>query len=170
MKLIILTGASGSGKSSIARAISKRSENITCLSFDSIGVPPAEEMIAQYGSGEAWQKAMTQEWLKRIKEKYQSDKFVLFEGQSRISFIQSALKVNGIDGATVVLVDCNDEVRKRRLDDLRKQPDLANSQMMKWAQFLRDEAHAAKIKILETGDESVSRSVEKILKIFGAGG
>jgi shikimate kinase len=53
MPLVILIGASGSGKTTIARAIQERyAESVDVFFFDRIGVPSIEQMIARYGSGE----------------------------------------------------------------------------------------------------------------------
>jgi uridine kinase len=57
MPLVILIGASGSGKTTIARRIEDRfAEDVEVFYFDRIGLPSPEKMIAEYGSGEAWQR------------------------------------------------------------------------------------------------------------------
>jgi len=67
VRLVILIGASGSGKTTIARAIEHRyPDEVEVLYFDRIGVPPVEEMIAEYGSGEAWQRAKTLDWMAKL--------------------------------------------------------------------------------------------------------
>ncbi len=67
MFLVILIGASGSGKTTIARAIEHRyAEQVEVFYFDQVGVPSVEEMIAQYGSGEGWQRAKTLEWMAKL--------------------------------------------------------------------------------------------------------
>jgi adenylate kinase family enzyme len=85
MKLIILTGASGAGKTTIAKALAKANSQIGSFSFDSIGVQSTEKMIADYRSGEEWQRQKTIEWLARLGQELKSGP-VLFEGQARISF------------------------------------------------------------------------------------
>ncbi|PKA45472.1 AAA family ATPase [Rhizobium sullae] len=67
MPVAILIGASGSGKTTIARAVSERfRDNVEVLFFDRIGVPTFEDMVREYGSSEAWQRAKTIEWMKDI--------------------------------------------------------------------------------------------------------
>jgi hypothetical protein len=53
-----------SSRSMIPQIRSKkpRSPIINCLYFDSIGVPSPEQMIAEFGSGENWQRAKTFDW------------------------------------------------------------------------------------------------------------
>jgi dephospho-CoA kinase len=60
MPLVILIGASAAGKTTIAKAIEARhGDEADVHYFDRIGVPSVEEMIAEYGSGEAWQRVKT---------------------------------------------------------------------------------------------------------------
>jgi adenylate kinase family enzyme len=51
MGIVILTGASGSGKTTIAEEISQQCPDVRVFRFDSIGVPSPEERIAGWGSG-----------------------------------------------------------------------------------------------------------------------
>ena len=161
-KLIVLTGASGSGKTTLANAVaSKHGARIEVLLFDSIGVPPAEEMISRFGAGEAWQRAMTREWMKTIAA-IKNRSSVLFEGQMRISFIHEALASAGIQEARIILVDCDDETRRHRLVGERAQDELANPTMMNWARFLRNEAVQRGHEILDTSRLNVDACVERI--------
>ncbi len=50
----------------------------------------------------------------------------------------------------MILMDCDDETRTRRLTQERGQPELANPRMMDWARFLRREAHEAGCEVLDT--------------------
>jgi adenylate kinase family enzyme len=91
MGLVIMTGASGSGKTTIAKTIEVEHPSITVFRFDTIGVPSAAVM-ATYGTGfqpgGAWQQAATLQWFKRIAPIVAAGQTVLFEGQMRIAFIQ----------------------------------------------------------------------------------
>jgi adenylate kinase family enzyme len=50
MRLVILTGASGSGKTTIAERIEQQDAGRTrVFRFDSIGVPSPEERLARWG-------------------------------------------------------------------------------------------------------------------------
>jgi energy-coupling factor transporter ATP-binding protein EcfA2 len=117
MRLVVLTGASGSGKTAIAQAIaSERPPVAEVLHFDSIGVPTAEERIAGWGSFEGgWQRAMTLEWMARISAMRDLDRPVLFEGQMRLAFLREGLSSAGLTGARIILVDCDDATRCDRL-------------------------------------------------------
>ena len=118
-------------------------------------------MIPRFGSGEAWQRTKTMEWMKRIAA-IKNGASVLFEGQMRISFIHEALASAGIQGAHIILVDCDDETRRHRLVGERAQDELANPTMMNWARFLRDEAKQRGHEILDTSRLDVAACVERI--------
>ena len=136
--------------------------------FDSIGVPSVEQMRRESGPGHepggAWQRAMTLQWMRRIRTILDLGTSVLLEGQMRIAFIREALAENQISSVHVILLDCNDTTRARRLRVHRSQPDLADRDMMNWARYLREEAHAADVRILDTGQLSLAECVRVIVK------
>jgi len=163
MPLVILTGASGSGKTAIAETIETRRPGFAdVFCFDQIGVPSLEAMATEYGSGEAWQRAKTLEWMVRIASLRALDRPVLFEGQMRLAFVREGLLSAGIADARVVLVDCDDETRTHRLLTHRNQPELANPSTMSWAAFLRREAQAAGYAVLDTSKISLEAGVEHV--------
>ena len=164
--LLILTGASGSGKTTLAHAVQIALPMCEVRFFDSIGIPSAEIMATytgDYGPGGGWQRAMTMEWMRRIAPLLNSGKMVLFEGQMRIAFIEEALAAEGITNARVVLIDCSDSVRVARLTNDRRQPDLANEDMMNWGRFLREEAKRGNYEILDTGSLPFRSSVNQLI-------
>jgi RNase adaptor protein for sRNA GlmZ degradation len=167
MRLIILTGASGSGKTAIADAIETRRPGLAdVLRFDRTGVPSPEEMVKGWGSGEAWQRAMTLTWIARIAALRGSNRPVLFEGQMRLAFVQEGLKSAGITDARLILVDCDDETRVHRLIAHRKQPELANPAMMNWAASLRREAQAGGYDVLNTSKLSLEQAVDHVCALL----
>jgi shikimate kinase len=167
MGFIILTGASGSGKTAIAEAIASRySENVDVYHFDRVGVPSPKEMIANYGSTEAWQLAKTHEWMVKIAANRRTARHILFEGQMRCSFVLEAAAAAGIAEFILILVDCDDATRARCLTLERRQPDLANPTMMSWARYLRNEAHQLHCTILDTTVLSLEEYVKQIWTQF----
>jgi len=165
MRLIVLTGASGSGKTSIARAVQTRhADRVDAFFFDSIGIPSRQQMVEEFGSAEEWQRVKTSEWMARIAGTTHPRPNVLFEGQTRISFLNEAIAASGLRDCRIVLVDCDDRTRRQRLTHDRVQPDLANPEMMLWAEFLRNEAQRHGCDIIDTSSVPIDACVERILR------
>ena len=169
MPLMVLTGASGAGKTTIASAIEHaHGERVDVFYMDRIGVPSAEDMVANFGSGEEWQRAATRAWMERLAPLLADGRTILFEGQTRFAFLKEAAENAGIANWHGVLVDCDDPTRGIRLASHRGQAELANSHMMNWAAFLRREAIAGGYEILDTTDLSLADEVEWVLRRLGS--
>jgi predicted kinase len=170
MTLVIMTGASGSGKTTIAQAVESAELPIRVFCFDSIGVPSAAVMGSEGDShqpGGAWQRARTFEWIQRIGPIVSGGEHVLFEGQMRIAFIRDALAHSAVEAARIICVDCDDFTRTRRLTCGRLQPELATDNMMGWSRYLRQEALDASCDILDTSNLYLAESVNSVLAVFG---
>ncbi len=163
---MVLTGASGAGKTTIASVIETLHPEFTVFRFDTMGVPSAEVMAA-FGTGHqpggAWQRAMTLRWVERITPFLKTGASVLLEGQMRIAFIQEALTTYEISNARVILVECDDETRTGRLTNDRQQPELANDSMSSWSRYLHQEALEAGCEIVDTGALPLAESVRRIV-------
>jgi chloramphenicol 3-O-phosphotransferase len=163
--LVVLTGASGSGKTTLAKTIQERYPNeCEVVFFDSVGVPSTEEMKKWGGPdpGASWQRATTLEWFAKLAPILRAGRSVLFEGQMRLAFIHEALDAFEITAAHIVLVDCDDITRAKRLTGERNNPALANERMMKWAAYLRAEAMHAGYHILDTRHSTLDECVEHL--------
>ena len=162
-KIFFLIGASGSGKTTATKELERRGlANFKILYFDSIGVPSIEEMEVKHGGPEEWQKIKTIEWVKVIKRDFLSDTHVLFDGQTRPSFIEKACHNNGIKEFEVILFDCSDEERKRRLV-ARGQANLADENMMNWARYLRKECQDRGYRVIDTTPMKIEEMVSQLL-------
>ena len=163
MPLVVLIGASGSGKTTIAHAIEHRhADSVEVFYFDRVGVPSTEQMIADYGSGEEWQRVKTVEWMVKLGQLGKPGSKLLFEGQTRLSSLAEGAAAAGGLVYRPILLDCDDETRSRRLSLERKQPELANETMMSWARYLRREANQRGCEILDTSTLSLEQCVSYV--------
>jgi len=149
-KIIFIIGASGSGKTTLVKKLEKEeSAHFRVLYFDSIQVPSFEEMQERYGGPEEWQRVKTIEWVEEIKKNWLPIQSVVLDGQTRPSFIEEACQKNEISEFEIILLDCSDDERKRRLID-RGDNNLADVHMMRWAEYLRKECQNRGYCIIDT--------------------
>lgn len=92
---------------------------------------------------------------------------MLFEGQTRLSFLAEAAKAAGNLSHRLLLLDCNNQERARRLA-ARGQPELANATMMEWAEYLRRDAAAHNCSVLDTSFTTLQASVDHVLTLLDA--
>lgn len=152
--VVIVTGASGAGKTTIVRALeARRLEGVACHYFDSIGVPQ--------GAGASWQEAMTELWIARLHANHTARVHVL-DGQVRISMARDVMRRQHVDGR-IVLVDCGHETREARLRTDRGQPGLASRDMACWAAYLRGQADALGLPVIDTGTAGVDAAVDALI-------
>jgi hypothetical protein len=64
--------------------------------------------------------------------------------------------------AEIVLVDCDPVKRNERLRTDRSQPELANPQMDCWAAYLRGQADALKLSVIDTSNDSLKKSAVEL--------
>ncbi len=161
---VILTGASGVGKTSIAEGIEVLDSGIAVYQGDKIGLP-SPEILASFGPAEgpggSSQRGFALYWIGKIASEAGAGP-VLLETQCRIAFLQEALALHRVATARVVLVECNDETRDARLIHDRRQPDLANDDMKNWSRYLHREAVEAGYEILDTTSIPLAESVTYI--------
>ena len=162
--LLCVVGASGAGKTAAVDALeARRLTGVTCHHFDSIGVPSPDAMVREWGSGERWQEEMTKRWLARLATSAGGAEIAVLEGQTRPSFIQAHVPSSGLRHR-ILLLDCSAAVRQRRLCGPRAQPELSNPQMDSWAAYLRGQADALRLRVIDTSDCSVAQVADILQK------
>ena len=165
-RTLVVTGASGAGKTATVRALEVRAvPGVRCFYFDSIGVPTAEVMEREHGGGEKWQAAATAEWLARLSGLSAEVRVAVLEGQTRPSFVFSAAAQVAPGTAHVVLLDCSSDVRAARLRGSRQQPELVNVRMDHWAAYLRGQAEALDLAVIDTSLLTVAEAAEQLEEI-----
>jgi ribose 1,5-bisphosphokinase PhnN len=161
-KLFFVIGASGAGKTSALKQIENMHlPNLKIFYFDSIGVPSFQEMEKECGSTDEWQRIMTTQWIRRMKDEEQKDTVIL-DAQTRPSFIIDACKSEKVEFFEIILFDCSDEVRRKRLE-ARGQPELADDRMMSWARYLREACRGGICNIIDNSNKTVEESVTSLV-------
>jgi len=158
-----VTGASGAGKTATVQALDSRAiPGVRCFYFDSIGVPTVEEMEREYGGGDAWQASATAEWLGRLSTLPADVRVAVLDGQTRPSFVLAHASRALPRAVHVTLLDCAHDVRRDRLRGPRQQPELATDRMDHWAAYLRGQADALHLPVIETTALSVTEAADEL--------
>ncbi len=157
--VLVLTGASGSGKTSLTQAIEAlKIPGVACFHCDSIYHDLPEEIRSD---GETAQDAILEHWLKRVLADPETEVAIL-ETQIRPQRANRMLRKFAIVPHQVVLVECEHSEREARLRGARAQPELANPQMENWAAYLRGQADALGLAVIDTSEISVSNPVARL--------
>ncbi len=115
------------------------------------------EIEREFGSGERWQAHATEQWLLRLSKQPGLPAVSVLDGQTRPSFVRAALERVPQMNLRMLLLDCSSAVREARLV-ARGHSELANHQMDTWSAYLRGQADALALPVIDTS----SRSVEQI--------
>ncbi len=125
MSAFLIVAVQDRARQPIAREVAQRfAADVDVFHFDQIGVPSPELMQSGHGSAEGWQRARTIEWMAKLGSLSKARRALLFEGQTRLSFLAEGAAAAGIPAYIPILIDCDDETRSRRLLVERKQPEL----------------------------------------------
>ena len=155
--ILFVIGASGAGKTAAVHALEQQQlSGVGCYHFDSIGVPSAQVMEQEWGGGERWQEQTTTRWIERLAANADRVEIAVLEGQTRPSFVQAAIERLGVRGSRIVLLDCQPAVRGARLAGPRAQPELNNERMDAWAAYLRGQADALALPVLDSTTRSIA--------------
>jgi RNase adaptor protein for sRNA GlmZ degradation len=161
--IVVITGASGAGKTTAVEALATaRVPGVSCFYFDSIGVPSAEVMERDFGSGENWQAFATADWLERLSTLTDDVRVAVLDGQTRPSVVFEAADRASRRAVHVVLLDCSMEVRSMRLSGARRQPELASERMNNWAAYLRGQADALHLDVIDTTSLTVAEVATRL--------
>jgi hypothetical protein len=161
--ILVVTGASGVGKTTLVRGLEARGlPGISCHYFDSIGVPSAEVMERDFGGGAAWQEQTTRAWIARLSSR--SERVAILEGQTRPSVVRAAFRDAGIRQGAIVLIDCAPATRNSRLQGARGQAELASAQMDAWAAYLRGQADALDLPIIDTTSLAPAVALDELVR------
>lgn len=105
--LLVLTGSSCAGKSTLAFAVADRFRDLAVHDFDEVGVPA--------GADRRWRQRTMERWVRRALEYQGHGVDLLLTAQSPLGEILAVPSATLLDGIAVCLVDVADEVRRDRL-------------------------------------------------------
>ena len=140
--MFLLTGASGSGKTTCLVALVDRVPGVVLHDFDDIGVPSAPTA--------AWRVRANQTWLQHALDYQAEGRDMLLAGQTPLGELLASPSAIELDGIAACLLDCDDAERRRRLS---ARPGHHGSEHFAWAEWQR--GHAAD----PTWDQHVIRDV-----------
>jgi hypothetical protein len=159
--IVFVIGASVAGKTAAVTELAARpSSGARCFYFDSIGVPSAEAMVREFGSGEQWQSHATKQWVDHVVADGCNDVAVL-DGQTRPSVVTAATAGAGSVCTSIVILDCSPDGRATRLA-VRGQPELASSQVTSWAAYLRGQAEALGLAVVDTSALTIAEVADAL--------
>jgi energy-coupling factor transporter ATP-binding protein EcfA2 len=161
--ILAVVGASGAGKTTlVGRLAALTLPGVGCYHFDSIGVPTPDEMAARFDTGWSWQAWALGEWLARLVRNEDRVRVAVLDAQVRPSAVRDAFARHGVTRGGVLLVDCAPAERNARLRGPRGQPDLATADMDAWAAYLRGQADALGVPVLDTTGASAETSLAEL--------
>lgn len=159
----MVVGASGAGKSTLTRALAAlRLPGVVCHHFDTIGVPPPEEIAANFGDGAAWQAWALDQWVRRLVRNDDGAALAVLDAQVRPHAALDALRRHGVECGRVVLVDCAYDERNARLRGPRVQPELATPDMDCFAAYMRGQADALGLPVLDTTGRPAAACLDEL--------
>ncbi|HEX3101788.1 MAG TPA: hypothetical protein VHQ01_08355 [Pyrinomonadaceae bacterium] len=161
--ILVLTGASGAGKTSLIVKLNELAirgvEGINC---DRVTIDDAE--TAEPSDKQA---RILSHWISKFREEDIRVEVAVLDTQIRPHIAQGVLDHAGVEFSQIVLVDCDPAIRNERLRTERQQPELANPQMDCWAAYLRGQADALRLTIIQTGDSTLDECTKILEEIVG---
>ena len=104
----------------------------------------------------------TRRWIAELAADRARGRVSVLDGQVRPSEVRAAFARSEVSRGEILLVDCDPKVREARLV-ARNQPELATADMRAWAAYLRGQADALHLPILDTTTITVEEGVEELV-------
>ena len=151
--ILVLTGASGAGKTTLALKLNELAiTGVKGINCDRV------EVESEAGSADR-QADILRYWIAQLSQPETGIELAVLDTQIRPHRALEVLSQAAIDHAQIVLVDCDPVKRNERLNMDRGQPELANPRMDCWAAYLRGQADALKLSIIDTSNDSLDQSL-----------
>ena len=156
--ILIVTGASGAGKTTLTLKLNELAiPGVIGINCDRVKIEVDET------AGATDQQAnILRYWISYLGQAETGTELAVLDTQIRPHRALEVLSEAEIDYAQIVLVDCDPVTRNERLHTDRGQPELANSQMDCWAAYLRGQADALKLPIIDTSNDAMDKSLGEL--------
>ena len=151
--ILVLTGASGAGKTTLTLKLNELEiRGVKGINCDRVTVESDDNSTDR-------QSDILRYWISHLREPETGIELAVLDTQIRPHRALEVLSQTAIDHAQIVLVDCDPVKRNKRLHVDRDQPELANPQMDCWAAYLRGQADALNLSIIDTSNDSIDKSL-----------
>lgn len=166
-RIVLLTGASGCGKTTVAKALAQRlSRKAACYYFDDIGVPSNKEMLSKFGAPLKWQEWAIHSWIEKL-ARITAKELVILEGSFYPHFAVSKMTELGISNYLIISLFVERRIRERRLIEDRHQPELVHQDMENYAHALREETESLGGVNVGGSKKSMAEIVDEIISLIG---
>lgn len=156
--ILVLTGASGAGKTTLALKLNELAiPGVKGFNCDRVKIESDDT-----ADPADYQADILRYWISHLKQLENGIELAVLDTQIRPHRALDVLSEAAIEYAQIVLVDCDPVKRNERLHKDRRQPELANPQMDCWAAYLRGQADALKLSIIDTSNDSIARSLDEL--------
>ena len=150
--ILVLTGASGAGKTTLALKLNELGiPGVKGINCDRVELENREDSTDR-------QADVLRYWIAQLSQPEKGIELAVLDTQIRPHRALEVLREASVKYAQVVLVDCDPVKRNERLQRERGQPELASARMDCWAAYLRGQADALGLAIIDTSDDSVDES------------
>ena len=153
--ILVLTGASGAGKTTLALKLNE-------LEIPGVKGINCDRVRVESNESSDQQSEILRYWISHLREAETGIELAVLDTQIRPHRALEVLSQTGIQHAQIVLVDCDPAKRNERLHVDRDQPELASARMDCWAAYLRGQADALNLSIIDTSDDSIEQSLVQL--------
>ena len=158
LAILVLTGASGAGKTTLALKLNELAiPGVKGFNCDRVKIE-SDEMA---GSTDP-QADVLRYWISQLSEAETGIELAVLDTQIRPHRALEVLNQAGVKYSQIVLVDCDPEKRNERLRLDRGQPELASARMDCWAAYLRGQADALSLAIIDTSNDPIDKSLVEL--------
>jgi len=156
--ILVLTGASGAGKTTLILKLNELAiRGVEAINCDRVKIERPE--TADPGDPHV---GVLRYWITQLSREKTEIELAVLDTQIRPHRAREVLDQAEIMYTQIVLVDCDPIKRNERLHRERCQPELANSQMDCWAAYLRGQADALNLSIIDTSKDPIDKSLNTL--------